>query len=252
MRVVPNEHKKWGDLKDLNPSFEGFTESTTWNILEREVALCQKSQSFPSPNIRCCHNVSALLSIPERLRVLKMMGLKCWEFMHQSDQGVCIVNSRLEKIYTNEQANKIFAVGGRKLYRQFEYLFTQMFRMITAANTALCNYSGILIHSNMVIHYHCFSFQQGTETFLFMAFDDRPNTERAYFQPIAFTPREKEILQAIAQGKTNKQISTMLCVGLETVKSHLRNLFTKVGVRSRAELIARVQIAGSTVNQPEE
>ncbi|GBG58144.1 DNA-binding response regulator [Sporomusaceae bacterium FL31] len=170
-----------------------------------------------------------------------MMELKCWEFMHRSDQGVCIVNPDLEIVYMNEQACKLFAVGDQMLYRQFESIFDKMFQMITTVNTALCNHSGMLIHSAHMIRYNCFSFHQGMKMYLFIAFDDHAVNESTYHL-VELTPREKEILQAIAQGKTNKQISTMLCIGIETVKSHIRNLFTKTGVKSRAELIAKIQL----------
>ena len=47
--------------------------------------------------------------------------------------------------------------------------------------------------------------------------------------------RETEILGLLAQGLTNKDIAQTLIVSVRTVEAHLRNLFAKLGVRSRTE-----------------
>lgn len=49
------------------------------------------------------------------------------------------------------------------------------------------------------------------------------------------TRREKEVLQFIAEGKSNKEISVLLCISPETVKSHIKNIFKKLGVKNRVE-----------------
>jgi len=52
------------------------------------------------------------------------------------------------------------------------------------------------------------------------------------------TARETEILVFIEEGLTNQQIATRLSLTLHTVKNHVHNLLTKLGVRSRAEAVA--------------
>jgi DNA-binding NarL/FixJ family response regulator len=52
---------------------------------------------------------------------------------------------------------------------------------------------------------------------------------------IDLTEREKEILQCIADGKSNKEISDTLFVSVETVKSHIKNLYKKLNVKNRVE-----------------
>jgi len=49
------------------------------------------------------------------------------------------------------------------------------------------------------------------------------------------TEREKEILQMVATGATNRQIAYRLSISTNTVKVHLRNIFSKVGAESRTE-----------------
>jgi len=53
------------------------------------------------------------------------------------------------------------------------------------------------------------------------------------------TPREIEILGAMGQGRTNKMIARQLDISLHTVKFHVESVFRKLGVRTRAEAVAR-------------
>jgi DNA-binding NarL/FixJ family response regulator len=49
--------------------------------------------------------------------------------------------------------------------------------------------------------------------------------------PIAsLTPREREVLEEMASGKTNLGIAEALCVGEATVEKHVRNIFQKLGL----------------------
>lgn len=52
------------------------------------------------------------------------------------------------------------------------------------------------------------------------------------------TPREVDILELLASGKSNKAIAQALDIGESTVKSHLKSLFAKLEVTSRAEAVA--------------
>ncbi|HML15889.1 MAG TPA: response regulator transcription factor [Bryobacteraceae bacterium] len=51
------------------------------------------------------------------------------------------------------------------------------------------------------------------------------------------TSREREILQLLAEGKSNKDIASMLNLSLYTVETHRRNLQDKLNLHSLAELI---------------
>lgn len=52
------------------------------------------------------------------------------------------------------------------------------------------------------------------------------------------TPRELEVLQLVAEGKTNAEIAQQLCLALNTVKRHLNNIFLKLGVTSRVQAVS--------------
>ena len=60
----------------------------------------------------------------------------------------------------------------------------------------------------------------------------------------SLTDRELEVLTLLARGQSNKEISTNLCISDSTVKSHLRNIFSKLNVLSRTEAIAAASRQG--------
>ena len=51
------------------------------------------------------------------------------------------------------------------------------------------------------------------------------------------TPREREILELLAQGMSNDEIAEALTVEVSTIKSHLVRILTKLGVRSRLQAV---------------
>ena len=56
----------------------------------------------------------------------------------------------------------------------------------------------------------------------------------------ALSRREVEVALCCAQGLTNAEIGSRLDVSEQTVKFHLRNIFAKIGVKRRAELVSRL------------
>lgn len=72
------------------------------------------------------------------------------------------------------------------------------------------------------------------EEFRRMSRQGRPSTGD---EPDLLTPRELEVLGCVAQGMTDKEIATHLTLSLHTVKTHLRNILSKLQVRSRREAV---------------
>ena len=51
------------------------------------------------------------------------------------------------------------------------------------------------------------------------------------------TDREKEVLQLLAEGRSNKEVATLLSLGLSTVETHRANLMQKLNLHNTAEIV---------------
>jgi len=51
------------------------------------------------------------------------------------------------------------------------------------------------------------------------------------------TPREREIIQLLAEGRSNKEIATLIHLSVKTVETHRSNLMRKLGLHSLSDLI---------------
>jgi DNA-binding NarL/FixJ family response regulator len=60
------------------------------------------------------------------------------------------------------------------------------------------------------------------------------------------TPREIDVVKMVAKGLTNKEIADRLCIAGATVKIHLHNIYEKVKINRRAELVRFAEDYGLT------
>ncbi|HRX88579.1 MAG TPA: response regulator transcription factor [Steroidobacteraceae bacterium] len=71
-------------------------------------------------------------------------------------------------------------------------------------------------------------------------FDGNPQARES----LGISPRELVVLQAVASGKSNKEIAAELSVSPNTVKTHVARLFEKLGAKRRTEAINRARQLG--------
>jgi DNA-binding NarL/FixJ family response regulator len=64
----------------------------------------------------------------------------------------------------------------------------------------------------------------------------RPQQERDSFEQHVLTPREREVIQLVAEGKTTKEIATTLSLSVKTAETHRTNLMRKLDLHSIADL----------------
>lgn len=62
--------------------------------------------------------------------------------------------------------------------------------------------------------------------------------------PDLLTSRERELLQLVAEGYTNREIASQLCLSVKTVEAHEANICSKLNVRGRAGLVRHAIQAG--------
>jgi DNA-binding NarL/FixJ family response regulator len=60
--------------------------------------------------------------------------------------------------------------------------------------------------------------------------------QEAVVGPDLLTPREAEVLDLLRDNRSNAEIALALHVGIETIRTHRRNIYRKLGVRTRREL----------------
>jgi DNA-binding NarL/FixJ family response regulator len=63
--------------------------------------------------------------------------------------------------------------------------------------------------------------------------------------PPDLTLREREILEHLCRNQSNQEIAAALCLAESTVKTHLQNIFRKMGINKRGEAIAALYQNGS-------
>ncbi len=57
----------------------------------------------------------------------------------------------------------------------------------------------------------------------------------------ALTERETEIIEALHSGKTNRELSEVLFISVKTVENHLYNIYRKMGVKNRVQLLGTLK-----------
>lgn len=62
--------------------------------------------------------------------------------------------------------------------------------------------------------------------------------------PVALTPREREVLKLLAEGKTDKEIAQTLTLAFRTVRNHAHNILQKLDSRNRHEAVQRAKRRG--------
>ncbi|MET7333925.1 response regulator transcription factor [Nonomuraea sp. NPDC005650] len=74
-----------------------------------------------------------------------------------------------------------------------------------------------------------------------------PIDEREALRLNALTPRELDVLRLVASGLANTEIAGELTIAEETVKSHVGRIFTKLGLRDRAQAVVLAYESGLVV-----
>ena len=78
----------------------------------------------------------------------------------------------------------------------------------------------------------------------FQGLSNTPPSEKASASFPELTDREREVLNLMAQGVSNKAIAEKLVISMKTVSNHITNIFSKLQVADRAQAILRARDAG--------
>lgn len=72
----------------------------------------------------------------------------------------------------------------------------------------------------------------------------RASRQRVEVEESGLTNKEKEVLQLLIKGFSYKEISAQINISVETLNSHIKNIYRKLNVHSRSELAAKYNHAG--------
>jgi len=76
--------------------------------------------------------------------------------------------------------------------------------------------------------------------------------QRLTAQPLLdpLSKRELEVLRLIVRGDSNQEIAETLVLAIDTVKRHVSNIYSKLGVHTRVQAVARVRALGLLSDEP--
>ena len=82
--------------------------------------------------------------------------------------------------------------------------------------------------------------------------DNTPTLNIGCASSVEFTERELEVLRLVVAGERDQDIAEELGVSINTVRTHLRVMMDKTGIRSRTALAVRVRDAGFVIVEPKD
>jgi DNA-binding CsgD family transcriptional regulator len=75
----------------------------------------------------------------------------------------------------------------------------------------------------------------------YLQFSDEYLPDELFYEKYSISGREKDVILLIVEGDSYKTITEKLFISLNTVKSHIKNIYTKLGINSRFELMHLVK-----------
>jgi DNA-binding CsgD family transcriptional regulator len=123
-----------------------------------------------------------------------------------------------------------------------------IFKIALATSLAILIYEGV----NLLLLYKYIKFDEYAAGIAVVAlatgigitkrYHVKPGTNvSAYDINFSLTNKELRILQQISEGKSNKEIAALNFVELSTIKTHINNLYAKLGVNNRKQAVEAYQ-----------
>ena|SRR3984885_10376474 len=106
--------------------------------------------------------------------------------------------------------------------------------------------------SNLLLVYHYFSYQYYIAGIAFVALatgiiltnryhKNKAETTSGERKPEALTNKEMRVLELISAGRSNKEIAALNYVEMSTIKTHINNIYFKLGVKNRKDAMKAYQ-----------
>lgn len=168
------------------------------------------------------------------------------ETMDSLDEGIVFLDSKFSVTYINQAAKKM--ILSTMHLQDIEYATHMLVthHILPKANGASTKI-GCLSNYRYQFTTAILPVSTGTPDVMY-ALHLMPNEEKRisteeFIARYHLTNREADILAMLLSGKSYQQIANALYISLSTVKSHVANLYQKVGVSRRTELSTKLQYA---------
>jgi DNA-binding CsgD family transcriptional regulator len=257
-KVLPTERRSDSNYFSTwrnSPSFTEFYQANNLyhmaviNVVNQESftgRICmyrrQSRDDFSDSEMMLFHLLSDhIQSVYSKLRTAELCSGD-WNMLDHSNQGICLFDQSLHCIYVNQRAGILFKQNScHALYNHLQEI-CRKFAAFNRSSYYTPTWPGTLDYKYITINYSCFSYNHNEQHYIQIVFDYYE--KEAYLNMKKkhrnfFTEREKMIIELIAQGKTNKEISDLLIISLNTVKTHIKNMLLKTGTPSRAALAVK-------------
>ena len=123
------------------------------------------------------------------------------------------------------------------IFRKEKWIFVVLALLNLILSFILHSVPFIFIISISILIYHIF--------YRFYFSSPIAKTEKTltedFIKDFSITKREQEIIIALLDGKSNKELAETLFVSEKTIETHLANIYRKVGVKNRLELFSRLK-----------
>lgn len=167
------------------------------------------------------------------------------EIHFQENSGYILMNKNYKIINYNKAASLLFdmKVEGRRFTERLKAEFKCLMKKeaghiipnLCKKNHLLGRY-GKIVYSNTIIT------DSDGEIYLLTLIEDLPITDLEYqdLSKYNITRREREIAFLISQGKTNLEICSQLFISENTIKTHIKQLYSKLNVKNRNEMVFKI------------
>lgn len=207
-------------------------------------ARSKGSAGFSDPELTIARFLSGHLSLAlERARRYESLGDRATSLegaLERSENGVVITDLDGTTLFRNRRALALLAEPSER--RRGSRLLERVDRCIetfiaSPGQVATATVRDSLTRRRVAVKCHRDKARAAVVTFIYELTEAEESSLPAWG---LLSPREQEIATLVSRGMTTKEIAEQAFISENTVKQHLKRIFAKTGVHSRAELVQAI------------
>lgn len=200
------------------------------------------TRSFADEDVTSARFISEHLSLAmERARRIQQLGERAAVLegaLERSPQGVIVTDLEGRTLYGNRQAAEMLSeerLRGSRLAERVDAAIREF--IASERHAATVNVQDTLTRRRVAVKSHRDVRRDAVVSLVYELADAEETTLPVWG---VLSPREQEIATLVSQGMTTREIASRAFISENTVKQHLKRIFAKTGVHSRAELVQTI------------